>query len=328
MEEFMETVLITGSSGFIGFYVAKALLERGYHVVGYDNMNNYYDIRLKKLRADILSGYENFVFYEADICDEMKLEEVANAHQIDVVIHLAAQAGVRYSLICPEKYIETNIVGTFRILELCRKHQIDRLMYASSSSVYGEAKEERLRVDLRTDSPISLYAATKKSDEVLVHAYCNNFGINGIGLRFFTVYGPMGRPDMAYWQFVDKIVHDKSIEVFNYGKQYRDFTYIDDLIDGLLGLFSYCQKLQNGAGIYEIYNIGNGNPVELMSFIETIEEIVGKEAHKIMCGKQTGDVERTYADLSEIQKICTFHPKTNIKEGLKKFYSWYREYYA
>lgn len=322
----METVLITGSSGFIGFYTAKALLDQGYSVVGYDNMNDYYDVRLKKMRTDILAGYKNFIFYQADICDEAKLEEVAAMHHIDYIIHLAAQAGVRYSLTCPEKYIETNIVGTFRILELCRRHQISHLMYASSSSVYGDTEEEKLKIDLKTDSPVSLYAATKKSDEVLVHAYCNNFGINGIGMRFFTVYGPMGRPDMAYWKFVDRILQDESIEVFNYGKQYRDFTYIEDLMVGVTGLFSHCRKLQRGAGVYEIYNIGSGHPVELMTFIESIEKVVGKEARKIMCEKRTGDVEKTYADITDIQKICPFCPSTHVKDGLEKFYRWYREY--
>lgn len=322
----METVLVTGSSGFIGFYTAKALLDRGYFVVGYDNMNDYYDVQLKKTRTDILTEYENFVFYKADICDETKLEEVAAKYHIDYIIHLAAQAGVRYSLTCPEKYIETNIVGTFRILELCRRYQISHLMYASSSSVSGDAEEEKLTIDLKTDSPVSLYAATKKSDEILVHAYCNNFGINGVGMRFFTVYGPMGRPDMAYWKFTDKILTDESIEVFNYGKQYRDFTYIDDLMDGVLGLFFHCKELESGAGTYEIYNIGSGNPVELMTFIESIEEVIGKEANKIMCEKRTGDVEKTYADITDIQKICSFFPMTHVKDGLEKFYRWYREY--
>lgn len=324
----METVLVTGSSGFIGFYVAKELLSLGYVVVGYDNMNDYYDISLKKIRTNLLKEYEKFVFYEADICNEEILEKVAEEYHIDFVIHLAAQAGVRYSLICPEKYIETNIVGTFRILELCRKHKINRLMYASSSSVYGEAEAERLGTDLNTDFPISLYAATKKSDEVLVYTYCNNYGLNGIGMRFFTAYGPMGRPDMAYWKFVDKIVHDEPIEVFNYGKQYRDFTYIDDLVDGIIKLFFHSQKQENELGVYEIYNIGSGNPVELMKFIETIEDVVGKKANKIMCEKRTGDVEKTYADLSEIQRICAFHPKTGIKEGLQNFYVWYEKFYS
>lgn len=181
-------------------------------------------------------------------------------------------------------------------------------------------------MELKTDSPISLYAATKKSDEVLVHAYCNNFGINGIGMRFFTVYGPMGRPDMAYWKFMDRILRDEPIEVFNYGRQYRDFTYIDDLVNGVTGLFFYCLGLESGAGRYEIYNIGSGNPVELMIFIETIEEITGKKANKLMRKKRTGDVEKTYADITGIQKVCRFQPETSIKEGLKKFYDWYKEY--
>ncbi len=322
----METILITGSAGFIGFYTAKALLEQGNIVIGYDNMNDYYDTGLKRMRTDILMKYSGFAFYEADICDVVKLEEVANTYSIDIVIHLAAQAGVRYSLTCPEKYIETNIVGTFRILELCRKYCINRFMYASSSSVYGQSEEKKLRIGLKTDFPVSLYAATKKSDEVIVYTYCNNFGINGIGMRFFTVYGPMGRPDMAYWKFVDKIFHNEPIEVFNYGNQYRDFTYIDDLLEGIMGLFSYCQKLKKEAGFYEIYNIGSGKSIKLMKFISIIEKIVGKEADKVMCEKRTGDVEQTYADITDIQKVCNFYPRTCIEDGLKKFYDWYKGY--
>lgn len=322
----METVLVTGSSGFIGFYVSKALLDLGYGVVGYDNLNDYYEIRLKKLRTELLKKYEKFFFYEADICNSTELGKVVDEHNIGMVIHLAAQAGVRYSLDCPEKYIETNIVGTFHVLELCRRHKIGYLMYASSSSVYGEADAEKLGMDLRTDSPVSLYAATKKSNELLAHVYCNNFGINAIGMRFFTVYGPLGRPDMAYWKFIEKILNDEVIEIYNYGKQYRDFTYIDDLTDGIMKLFFYCQRLQNGAGEYGIYNIGSGNPVELMAFVETIEKIVGKKANKLMCEKRTGDVEKTYADLLEIRKISDFSPKTNIETGLRKFYDWFQGY--
>lgn len=324
----MYTLLITGSAGFIGFHLSKTLLDSGYAVVGYDNMNDYYDPSLKWTRTDILKAYDNFTFYEADICNESALEKVAATHHIDCIIHLAAQAGVRYSLICPEKYIETNIVGTFRILELCRKHKIKRLMYASSSSVYGDAAEEKLGLSLKTDSPISLYAATKKSDEVLVYTYCNNYKLNAVGMRFFTVYGPFGRPDMAYYKFTDKILNNQTIEVFNYGKQYRDFTYIDDLIDGIIGIFHYQQNLADELGDYKIYNIGNGNPVELMTFIKTIEMTIGKEAPKVMCEKRTGDVERTYADISELQKICNYHPKTSIEQGIKNFYDWYKEYNA
>lgn len=322
----METVLVTGSAGFIGFYLARALLEEGYTVIGYDNLNDYYDIQLKEIRTKILEEYEKFLFYKADICDKEKLEDVVGAHHIDCVIHLAAQAGVRYSLDCPEKYIETNIVGTFHILELCRRHKIANLMYASSSSVYGDAESEKLSVNLRTDAPVSLYAATKKSDELLTHVYCNNFGINAIGMRFFTVYGPLGRPDMAYWKFTDKILHEEPIEIFNFGKQYRDFTYIDDLIDGIMKLFLHCQGMEAGQGKYEIHNIGSGNPVELMAFVGAIEQVIGRKAHKIMCEKRTGDVEKTYADLSELQKVCTYCPKTNMIEGLSKFYDWYKEY--
>lgn len=322
----METVLVTGSAGFIGFYVSKALLDLGHGVVGYDNLDDYYEIRLKKVRTEILKKYEKFFFYEEDICDSAALEKAVSEHKIDMVIHLAAQAGVRYSLDYPEKYIEANIVGTFHVLELCRRHKIGYLMYASSSSVYGEADAEKLGTDLKTDTPVSLYAATKKSDELMAHVYCNNFGINAIGMRFFTVYGPLGRPDMAYWKFVEKILNDVPIEIYNYGKQYRDFTYIDDLIDGVMKLFYYCQKMRGGAGEYEIYNIGSGNPVELMAFVETIEKVVGKKANKLMREKRTGDVEKTYADLSEIQKISDFCPKTNIEIGLKKFYDWYQEY--
>lgn len=323
-----ETVLVTGSSGFIGYYVSKALLELGYSVVGYDNLDDYYEVRLKEVRTDLLKKYEKFFFYEADICNSIELNRAVSEHHISMVIHLAAQAGVRYSLECPGKYIETNIVGTFRILELCRSHGIGSLMYASSSSVYGEADAEKLGIGLRTDAPISLYAATKKSNELLAHVYCNNFGINAVGMRFFTVYGPLGRPDMAYWKFIEKILNGEPIEIYNYGKQYRDFTFIDDLADGIMELFFYCKKMRTGAGEYGIYNIGSGNPVELMAFVETIEKVVGKKANKLMCGKRTGDVEKTYADLSDIQKISDFCPKTGIETGLRKFYSWYQEYHA
>lgn len=326
--EYMDEILVTGSCGFIGFYVSKALLDLGYGVVGYDNMDDYYDVRLKKARLEILKSYKKFIFYEANICDAFSLEQVASLHNFEVVIHLAAQAGVRYSLLCPEKYIETNIVGTFQVLELCRKHKIGYLMYASSSSVYGDTKINKLSLDLKTDSPISLYAATKKSDEVLVHVYCNNFGLNAIGMRFFTVYGPLGRPDMAYYKFVDKILCGEPIQVYNFGKQYRDFTYIDDLVDGIIKLFIHGMKLQCNKGIYECYNLGSGNPVELMVFIETLEEIVGKKAIKQMCEKRIGDVEKTYADISDIQGVCDFYPKTCIKEGLEKFYNWYKEYHG
>ena len=323
----MSVVLVTGSAGFIGFHTSLALLKAGYLVIGYDNINDYYDINLKWERIKILKSFEKFRFYKADLCDEAVLEKVVKDHEVNHIIHLAAQAGVRYSLICPEKYMESNLIGTFRILEVCRKYHINKLMYASSSSVYGDATEEILHLDLKTDTPISLYAATKKSNEVLAHAYCNNYKINAVGMRFFTVYGPWGRPDMAYYDFTKKILNHETIQIYNYGKQYRDFTYIDDLMEGMLGIFNYQCQLEDGAGDYKIFNIGNGKPVELMTFIETLEEVIGQEAPKEMCEKRTGDVEKTYADISALQKICKYHPKTKIKDGLEKFYIWYQEYY-
>lgn len=323
----MDTVLLTGSAGFIGFHAAKELLRLGHRVIGYDNVNDYYDTGLKESRLAVLNEFPGFTFYRADICDENALEAVMRENpDINRVIHLAAQAGVRYSLICPEKYIETNIVGTFRILELCRKYGIDRLMYASSSSVYGDAAQELLSTDLRTDKPISLYAATKKSDEILAYTYCNNYGINAAGMRFFTVYGPYGRPDMAYFGFTEKILRDEPIEVYNFGEQYRDFTYIDDLLTGIMGIYRYQSALDGGSGDYRVFNIGNGNPVKLMDFIETIEQVVGRTAKKVFVERRTGDVTGTYADISSLKEICGYSPKTSLKDGIAGFYSWYQEY--
>ena len=223
---------------------------------------------------------------------------------------------MRYSLENPEIYIESNVIGTFRILEVCRKFKIHKLMYASSSSVYGDTQEEKLTLDLKTDFPISLYAATKKTDELLAYTYSNNYGINTIGMRFFTVYGPYGRPDMAYFSFTDKILKDETIDIYNYGKQYRDFTYITDLLDGIWGIFQSQNDIADGVGNYKIYNIGNGNPTNLMTFVETLEEIIGKKARKNLCGKRTGDV----------QNICHYSPKVSIKQGLLEFYNWYQIY--
>lgn len=323
----MDTVLLTGSAGFIGFYVAKELLKNGHKVIGYDNINDYYDIRIKESRLAVLRAFSGFTFYRADLCDEEALEKVVREHpDINRVVHLAAQAGVRYSLICPEKYIESNIIGTFRILELCRKHKIRSLMYASSSSVYGDAGQTLLRTDLRTDQPISLYAATKKSDEVLVYAYCNNYRINAVGMRFFTVYGPYGRPDMAYFGFTEKILRDEPIEVYHFGEQYRDFTYIDDLLTGIMGIYRYQTALTEAVGDYRIFNIGNGNPVKLMDFIRTIEQVIGREAKKVLVERRTGDVTGTYADISALKELCGYAPKTSLREGISAFYSWYQQY--
>ncbi|MCM1307117.1 MAG: NAD-dependent epimerase/dehydratase family protein [Butyrivibrio sp.] len=323
----MDTVLLTGSAGFIGFHVARELLKRGHKVIGYDNINDYYDVKIKETRLNILRGYSDFYFYRADLCDENALEEVMRRHtDINRVIHLAAQAGVRYSLICPEKYIESNIVGTFRILELCRRHGIGSLMYASSSSVYGDSEQELLHTDLRTDKPISLYAATKKSDEVLAYAYSDNYKINAVGMRFFTVYGPYGRPDMAYFGFTEKILRDEPIEVYNFGEQHRDFTYIDDLLVGIMGIYDYQSSLEKNAGDYRIFNIGNGNPVKLMDFIEIIERVVGKAAKKVLIERRTGDVTGTYADISALKALCGYAPRTSLEDGIREFYGWYKEY--
>ncbi len=322
----MQTVLVTGAAGFIGFYVSKRLLEQGHFVIGYDNINDYYDVHLKWMRIHLLKKYEYFIFYQADICDQILLEEVVKRHKIQRIIHLAAQAGVRYSLENPEIYIESNIIGTFRILEVCRKFKIYKLMYASSSSVYGDIQEEKLTLDLKTDFPISLYAATKKTDELLAYTYSNNYGINTIGMRFFTVYGPYGRPDMAYFSFIDKILNDETIDIYNYGRQYRDFTYITDLLDGIFGIFQSQNDIADGLSNYKIYNIGNGNPTNLMTFVETLEKIIGKKARKNLCEKRMGDVERTYADITEIQNLCHYSPKFSIKQGLLEFYNWYQIY--
>lgn len=323
----MDTVFLTGSAGFIGFHLAKKLLEAGHKVIGLDNLNDYYDVSLKQSRLTVLKDFSDFIFYEGDICEKETLENIMKRHSdINRIIHLAAQAGVRYSLENPEIYIKTNILGTFHILELCRNYHIDRLMYASSSSVYGDSEQELLDLNLKTDKPISLYAATKKSDEVLAHAYCNNFKISMAGMRFFTVYGPYGRPDMAYFSFTEKILKNEPIEVYNFGNQYRDFTYIDDLLTGIMGIYQYQTTLPENAADYRLFNIGNGNPVKLMTFIETIEAVIGKEANKILIGRRTGDVTGTYADVSALHELCGYAPKTTLKDGISRFYDWYKEY--
>lgn len=321
----MDSFLITGSAGFIGFHLANALLEKGYTVIGYDNINGYYDTQLKYERLNVLSTYDNFIFYEKDLKDYNSLEGVISTHHIKFVIHLAAQAGVRYSITDPQTYIDSNIIGTFNVLEVCRNCNVEQLMYASSSSVYGNSSEVKLCEEQKVDAPISLYAATKKSNELLAHAYSNNYKFNTIGLRFFTVYGPYGRPDMAYFHFMEKILSGNVIKVYNYGNQYRDFTYIDDLIDGIMRLIEV-QKQKEKIGEYKIYNIGNGNPVGLKDFIHVIEEVVGKKAKVEYIERMTGDVDKTYADITLLKSITGYCPKTNIEEGIRKFYDWYLKY--
>lgn len=320
-----DTFMVTGSAGFIGFHLSKRLLEMGYTVVGYDNINDYYDQNLKHMRLNILKGYENFSFYHKDLCDYTSLEATVRKHGIRFIIHLAAQAGVRYSLDHPEKYIESNLIGTFNILEVSRHCGIEQLMYASSSSVYGNSSQEVLSTKDFTDSPVSLYAATKKSNELLAHVYSNNFKINTLGMRFFTVYGPYGRPDMAYFSFTKKLYGGEFIEVYNYGNQSRDFTYIDDIVEGIIRLLDK-QSKKEVSGDYRIFNIGNGRPVKLMDFIRVLEDITGKTANIKLCDKIKGDVEKTYADIKELSEETGFRPTTKIEDGLRKFHDWYIKY--
>ncbi|BBF42920.1 dTDP-glucose 4,6-dehydratase [Lachnospiraceae bacterium KM106-2] len=314
--------LITGGAGFIGFHLSKRLLEEGYTVVGYDNLNDYYDVEIKKNRVKELEQYENYRFYYGDLKDYEPLEEIVKEHNIKFFINLAAQAGVRYSITHPRAYIDSNVIGMFNVLEVCRNCGVEQLLYASSSSVYGNSNEMKFREDQMVDHPVSLYAATKKSNELFAHVYSNNFKFNSVGLRFFTVYGPNGRPDMAYYTFTEKILNEETIEVYNYGKQYRDFTFIDDLITSVMELIKV-QGQKEVAGEYKIYNIGNGKPVMLMDFIQALEETIGKKAKLEFTDRVVGDVDKTYADVSELEKIIHTSPKTDIRTGLKAFYSWY-----
>lgn len=318
--------LITGGAGFIGFHLSKKLLEQGYTVIGYDNLNDYYDTSLKDKRIKILEQNKDYLFYKADVGNYELLEKVVKEHDIQFIVNLAAQAGVRYSLTNPRSYIDSNIIGMFNVLEVCRNCKVKHLLYASSSSVYGSSKEEKFKEDQKVDFPISLYAATKKSNELFAHVYSNNFSINTIGLRFFTVYGPYGRPDMAYYGFTEKILRGDTIDVYNYGNQYRDFTYIDDLIDGIDKII-HIEMKKDINGYYEIFNIGNGKPVKLMDFINNLEKVIGKKAKLNFTEKVIGDVEKTFADISMLHKLTGYQPNTSINEGLQKFYTWYKGFY-
>jgi len=314
------TILVTGSAGFIGFHVAKKLLDLNVNVIGLDNLNNYYDVQLKENRNKILKKYKNYKFYKGDLKDQKFIKKVLDENKINKVCHLAAQAGVRYSLKNPQAYIQSNLVGFANLIEEVRLHNIKDFIYASSSSVYGKNKKIPFSVEDNVDNPISLYAATKKSNELMAHTYHHLFGINCTGLRFFTVYGPYGRPDMATFLFTNAIYNNKAIEVFNYGKMKRDFTYIDDIVDGVIS------SLLNPVP-YEIFNLGNNKPVELKYFIEIIEKNIGKTAKKKMMAMQPGDVVATYADIKSSRKKLGFNPQTSIEEGLKKFVAWYKKYY-
>ncbi len=321
------TILITGVAGFIGYHMAKRLLDSGHTVVGIDNMNSYYDVSLKEARLAILANKDAFQFYEQDLNEKEKLESLFSSAQPQVVIHLAAQAGVRYSLEQPFQYVTSNVEGFLSILEACRRHPVKHLLYASSSSVYGDEKKLPFREDMKVDQPVSLYAATKKADELMAYTYSHLYGIPATGLRFFTVYGPWGRPDMAYYRFAEKIMAGEGIDVYNYGKMRRDFTYVDDITQAMEKLLEKPpQKV--GKAPHEIYNIGNAHPEELLEFIEILENKLGKKAQKNLLPMQSGDVETTYADTGKLEKAIGYRPTTGLEEGLDCFVNWFKGYWT
>ena len=322
-----KTILITGAAGFIGFHLANELLKKGFLIIGYDNLNDYYDVNLKKARLDILNQFDNFIFIHADLVDEKVVDETFKTYKPDIVVNLAAQAGVRYSIENPKAYIDSNIVGFFNILEACRHNTVEHLVYASSSSVYGNQQKTPFSVNDNVDRPISFYAATKKSNELMAFTYAHLYKIPATGLRFFTVYGPFGRPDMAYFGFTNKIFAGEPIKIFNNGNMLRDFTYVDDIVTGIENILPCPPKTDENGDRYKIYNIGNNKPEKLLTFIETLENIIGIEAKKEYLPMQPGDVYQTYADVSELEKNFNFKPQTSIGEGLTRFVKWYREFY-
>lgn len=324
----MRKVLITGVAGFIGYHLAKRLIAENIFVIGIDNMNDYYSVELKKDRLKNIGERDNFLFIEASIENMDVLEDCFKDYKPDIVINLAAQAGVRYSIENPKAYIDSNIIGFFNMLECCRRYPVKHLIFASSSSVYGANKKVPYSTKDKVDTPVSLYAATKKTDELLAYSYSKLYKIKTTGLRFFTVYGPFGRPDMAYFSFTDKIMNDKSIQIFNNGDMYRDFTYIDDIIEGIVRLLDYIPKEDENNAFYKIYNIGNNNPVKLMDFINILEESLGKSAKKEYLPMQLGDVYQTYADIEELKRDTGFAPKTKLSDGINKFVEWYKKYYG
>jgi UDP-glucuronate 4-epimerase len=334
-----KNILVTGAAGFIGYHLSLRLLNEGCDVTGIDNLNTYYDVGLKTDRLDRLTPFENFSFVRADLSDRQGIEDLFKRARFDVVVNLAAQAGVRYSLTNPSAYIDSNIVGFLNILECCRHFEVKHLVYASSSSVYGANTKMPFSVHHNVDHPVSLYAASKKANELMAHSYSHLYGLHCTGLRFFTVYGPWGRPDMALFLFTEAILADRPIKVFNHGNMQRDFTYIDDIVEGV---FRVIEKLPEsdsnwsgdapdpGASYapYRLYNIGNNNPVTLTAFIGTIERILGKTARKEYLDLQPGDVIATYADIDDLAKDVNFKPQTTIETGIGHFISWYKNYYG
>ncbi len=339
MEIEFNRVLVTGAAGFIGYHLSQRLLRDGYTVAGLDNLNAYYDVQLKKDRLARLTPHERFTFVRADLADAGGIADVFAQGRFDVVVNLAAQAGVRYSLKNPGAYVESNLTGFVNILEGCRHHGVKHLVFASSSSVYGANTRMPFSVHHNVDHPVSLYAATKKANELMAHTYSHLYGLPCTGLRFFTVYGPWGRPDMALFLFTRAILAGEPIQVFNHGRMRRDFTYIDDIVEGVVRLMAKAPEPdplwsgdQPDPGTsyrpYRVYNIGNNQPVELMTFIEAIEQALGKTAQKEFLELQPGDVPATYADIEDLANAVGFRPKTPLVSGIRSFIDWYRAYYG
>ena len=344
MKKLAKTVFITGASGFIGSNLAKRILttEPDTKVVGLDNMNDYYDVRIKEARLAELQKFDNYTFIKGNLADKALIDSIFEKHHPDIVVNLGAQAGVRYSITNPDAYIESNMIGFYNILEACRHYPVEHLVYASSSSVYGSNKKVPYSTDDKVDNPVSLYAATKKSNELMAHAYSKLYNIPSTGLRFFTVYGPAGRPDMAYFGFTNKLVNGETIKIFNYGNCKRDFTYVDDIVEGVVRVMAKAPEKKNGDdGLpippYAVYNIGNSNPENLLDFVQILsEELVRAgvlpadydfEAHKELVPMQPGDVPVTFADTEPLERDFGFKPHTPLREGLRKFAQWYKKFY-
>lgn len=340
----MKTYFITGVAGFIGSNLAKRILkeEKDIKVVGLDNMNNYYDVKIKEYRLEELLKNKNFTFIKGNLADKELINKIFEENKPEIVVNLAAQAGVRYSITNPDAYIESNIIGFYNILEACRNNPVEHLVYASSSSVYGSNKKIPYSTDDKVDNPVSLYAATKKSNELLAHSYSKLYNIPSTGLRFFTVYGPAGRPDMAYFGFTNKLIKGETIQIFNYGNCKRDFTYIDDIVEGICRVIKKAPEKKNGEdGLpippYAVYNIGNSSPENLLDFVTILQEELVRagvlpqdydfEAHKKLVPMQPGDVPVTYADTTPLEREFGFKPSTTLREGLRKFAEWYKEFY-
>ena len=330
-----KTILVTGSIGFIGYYLSKRLLEEfKIKVIGIDNINDYYDVSLKEWRLNKLKDYNNYEFIKGNIADKELINNIFKEYKPDIVVNLAAQAGVRYSIENPDVYIESNIIGFYNILEACRNNPVEHLVYASSSSVYGGNKKVPFSTDDKVDNPVSLYAATKKSNELMAYTYSKLYNIPSTGLRFFTVYGPAGRPDMAYFGFTNKLIKGETIKIFNYGNCKRDFTYVDDIVEGIIRVI---QKKPEEEVPYKVYNIGNSKPVNLLDFVNILQEELIKaevlpkdydfDKHKELVPMQPGDVETTYADTTELEKDFDYKPNTDLRTGLKNFAQWYKEFY-